>query len=142
MLYGKAGFVVTYREDGIIHYHFEDITRATVDSWIEVAHQHDLEAAAKNKHLLRLNTANPKVIPTPYALGRISYLDSISPKILESQAFIMTNQIAYHLVGAFVNNLESQLKYGVRIFRTDAEGIAWLLKRDAELSPQLFRNEK
>jgi hypothetical protein len=132
MLYGNAGFYVTYREDGIIHYHFADMTRATVDTWIETSHQHDLQAEASGKHLLRLTTGNPKVIPTPYALGRISNLDSISPKILESQAFILSNHIAYHLVAAFVNRLGSESKSAVRIYQSEEEGITWLLKRASE----------
>jgi hypothetical protein len=133
MLYGKAGFVVSYRDDGIIQYHFADITRATIDTWVEIAHQHDMDALASGKHLLRMNTAHPKLIPTPYALSRAGYLNSISPAITESQAFIMSNNIAYHLVGTFVNSMGSQLKYGIRIYRTEAEGIAWLLKRAAEI---------
>jgi hypothetical protein len=132
MQYGNAGFFVSYREDGIIHYHFADISRATVDTWIEISHQHDVQAMESGKHLLRMTTAHPKLIPTPYALGRISQLDATSPKILESQAFIIANNIAYHLIGAFVNRMESQTKHAVRVCQSEEEGVAWLLSRVSE----------
>jgi hypothetical protein len=133
MLYGTAGFFVTYREDGIITYHFEDVSRPTIDSWVEVSHKHDLEYAAKGKHLRRMITANPGLIPSPYALSRAGYLESISPSFSESLVFVIPNAIAQGLIASFVKHLRYEEKYAVRIFRTEDEGISWLNARLKEL---------
>lgn len=133
MQYGTAGFFVTYREDGIIVYRFEDASRPTIDSWVEISHQHDLEYAAKGKHLRRMISIQPKVLPSPYALARAGYLESISPQFTESLAFIIPNAIAQTLVASFVKHLDYSSKYAVQIFRTEAEGIEWLNARLKEI---------
>lgn len=133
MLYGTAGFFVTYREDGIIRYYFEDVNRPTIDSWVEISHKHDLEYSAKGKHLRRIIAAKPNVIPTPYALARAGYLESISPTFTESLAFIIPNAMAQGLIASFVKHLKYEEKYAVKIFRTEEEGVAWLNERQKEL---------
>lgn len=133
MQYGTAGFFVTYREDGIVVYRFEDASRATIDSWVEISHQHDLEYSAKGKHLRRMISIQPKVIPSPYALARAGHLESLSPKFPESLAIIIPNNIAQTLISSFVKHLDYNNKYTVQIFRTEDEGIDWLNARRKEL---------
>lgn len=131
-----SGFSYEIRDDGIIIYRLANLRRNTVDEFVEVSHNFDLDAFKAGRHSRCLLDISRLTFPTPYAIKRIKQNTEATPDGLkESWAVIAPTSRIYTFMMTNMKGLPLAKVQPIRLFRNEEEALAWLIARLEDLGP-------
>lgn len=120
------GFSYQIREDGIVVYRLTNLDRETVDAFVAFTHEIDMKALETDCHSRCLLDVTALSLPTPYAVKRIQDSIRSTPDALrESYAIITPTTMIYSFVRSVLNRLPQSETNSLRLFRDEAEAVAW-----------------
>ncbi len=129
----QTGFSVTYREDGIIVYHLADVRRSTIDTWVEISHQHEAEALAENRHLRRVMDIREAGFPTPYSTIKTADLAKNSAhELRKSFAILVRDSMSGEIIRNAMRHINKWVD-STRLFTDEQDALDWLNDRLTEL---------
>lgn len=131
-----TGFSYEIRDDGVIVYHLADLRRETVDAFVEISHNFDVEAFEAGRHSRCLLDISELSFPTPYAAKRIQQNTEATPDGLkESYAVLTPTSAIYTFARTLISRLPGAKTRSIRLFRDEREAFAWLDERLEILGP-------
>lgn len=132
----ETGFTYEIRDDGIVVYHLTDLRRDSVDQFIEVSHNFDVQAFEEGRHSRCMLDISKLKFPTPYAAKRIQQNSEATPDgLLESYAVVTPTSAIYTFARTILNHLPNAQAQSIRLFHDEASAIEWLQARLEQLGP-------
>lgn len=132
----QTGFTHLIRDDGIHVYRLEDLKRETVDHFVDVSMQMDVDAYADGRHSRCLLDISTLSFPTPYAIKRIQESISATPDDLrESYAVVTPTTGIYAFARSVLSHIPNKKTDSIRLFASFDTAIDWLIDRLQELGP-------
>lgn len=130
----QFGMTRTVRNDGVIAFQLVDLRRDTVDVFIDALRIADEVGVENDAHMRTLLDVSQLNMPTPYALKRIQEAVASTPTNLrESIAIVTPTTSLYTFARTLMNSISHDKRSAFRLFKSEAEALAWLDERHNSL---------
>jgi len=122
------GFSITKRPDGILVYHFENLSAEAHDEWAEKIKAIKIQYSENGWHLRQIYEFRADLLPDPYGTQKSIAVGSFQPENLVNSTVVVVPNLHFRFA---MNHTMPRMSDSSFIHLVDAfdEGIAWLNER-------------
>lgn len=124
-----SGFSIKKRADGIIVYHFEDMSEESHDDWADKIKAIKIEYSQNGWHLRQIYSFRSDLIPQPYGTRKSILVASSQPENLANSTVVVIPNMNFRFVMRYTMSRMPDSSF-IHLTDTFDEGVNWLNERD------------